>query len=73
MFPRLTRDLLAAADIVVELATLGEFGIDEHGAPMALEPRAQSMRLAARTRDRCAGHTAHRGATARGRGVAARP
>lgn len=42
MFPRMRQALLARADLLVEFATLGEYGLDEHGALLALdavEPR----------------------------------
>jgi hypothetical protein len=51
MFPRLRQQLLARADLLVELATLGEYGVDDHGSVMELEP-AQPARLP-RLRDRC--------------------
>lgn len=37
MFPRLRQQLLARADLLVELATLGEYGLDEQGRPMTLD------------------------------------
>jgi hypothetical protein len=50
MFPALRHRLLSRIDLLVELSTLGEYGVDERGAPMPLgcEPR-----LAPRVRDRC--------------------
>lgn len=36
MFPRIRQTVLARADLFVELVTLGEYGLDEHGAPLAL-------------------------------------
>jgi hypothetical protein len=76
MFPRLRQQLLARADLLVELSTLGEYGIDEHGRVMALDT-CDTQPVAARrprTRDLCAGIADSRGcgATA-GRGAAARP
>ncbi|NLT05906.1 MAG: hypothetical protein GXY03_06310 [Solirubrobacterales bacterium] len=38
MFPRLTQTVLARADVLVELVTLGEYGLDERGVPLALAP-----------------------------------
>lgn len=62
MFPRLRQQLLARADLLVELATLGEYGVDEHGAVMPLEPEPEPTpaRLAPRVRDRCQAQAAAR-------------
>jgi hypothetical protein len=51
MFPRLRQQLLARVDLLVELSTLGEYGVDEDGGVMTLEPAP--ARLAPRVRDRC--------------------
>jgi hypothetical protein len=85
MFPRLRQQLLARADLLVELATLGEYGLDDEGRAMALEGdgcgfadggETASTPLAPRTRDRCgAGFgrpEAACAARARGRAVPAR-
>jgi hypothetical protein len=69
MFPRLRQQVLARLDLVVELSTLGEYGIDEHGGVMALETRAVPARRTPRLRDRCGVDVA----TASGRGVPTRP
>jgi hypothetical protein len=58
MFPRLRQQLLARADLLVELSTLGEYGLDERGRVMALDGDEQVA-----TRDRepfgaCAGEAA---------------
>jgi hypothetical protein len=82
MFPRLRQQLLAQVDVLVELSTLGGYGVDERGAPMTLDGRcgADSMepepaRPLPRTRDRCprAGTGARDCATGRGRAAPARP
>lgn len=65
MFPRLRQQLLARVDLLVEFSTLGEYGIDEHGSLMELEPEPTPVRLAPRVRDRC-GDAAHRGRFAEG-------
>jgi hypothetical protein len=44
MFPRLRRQLLARADLLLELSTLGEYGIDEDGRPMALAGESTALR-----------------------------
>ena len=73
MFPRLKRQLLARADLLVELSTLGEYGLDERGDVMALDPEI-AVRPAARRRDRCADRPLGTScATARSRAVPARP
>lgn len=63
MFPRLRNRLAPALlqrlDVLVELSTLGEYGIDESGRPMPLPfetppAPAGAARLAPRRRDRCA-------------------
>ena len=79
MFPRLRQQILARVDLVVELSTLGEYGIDERGGLMALEPCAERFGPArpARTRDLC-GEAAQAlrctgAATDPGRGLSARP
>jgi hypothetical protein len=51
MFPRLRQQILARVDLIVELSTLGEYGVDEHGKAIALDPAPS--RLAPRLRDRC--------------------
>jgi hypothetical protein len=51
MFPRLKQQLLARVDLLVEFSTLGEYGVDEDGGVMALDP--EPSRLAPRVRDRC--------------------
>jgi hypothetical protein len=53
MFPRLRQRVLARVDLAVELATLGEYGIDEHGAVMRLDPGPTPSGLSPRTQDRC--------------------
>jgi len=53
MFPRLRQQLLARVDLVVEFSTLGEYGVDEQGGVMTLEPEPTLSRLAPRSRDRC--------------------
>ena len=55
MFPRLRQQLLARVDLVVELSTLGEYGVDERGGLMRLDPRAEAAppARAPRLRDRC--------------------
>jgi len=53
MFPRLRQQLLARVDLLVELATLGEYGVDEDGGVMALDPEPSPARRAPRVRDRC--------------------
>ncbi len=76
MFPRLRQQLLARADLLVELSTLGEYGIDERGRVMALDACSNepvASRRLPRTRDLCAGDDSRGcGATA-GRGAATRP
>ena len=53
MFPRLRQQLLARVDLLVELSTLGEYGVDERGSVMRLDPEPATIRLAPRVRDRC--------------------
>lgn len=53
MFPRLRQQLLARADLLVELATLGEYGLDEDGRVMTLDCEPAPARPAPRVRDRC--------------------
>lgn len=53
MFPRLRQQLLARVDRFVEFSTLGEYGVDEDGGVMALDPEPSPVRLAPRVRDRC--------------------
>lgn len=73
MFPRFRQQVLARIDLLVELSTLGEYGVDEHGGVMALDPEPASERLVPRTRDRCGeGSSALRCAMAGDRGAAAR-
>ena len=73
MFPRLRQQLLAHVDLLVELSTLGEYGIDEHGSTMRLEPGCSAERLAPRVRDRCAESSEpRRCAMAQGRAASAR-
>jgi hypothetical protein len=71
MFPRLRQQLLARVDLLVELSTLGEYGVDEHGGVMTLEPDSNPVRLAPRVRDRC-GEAARTGLRVSGRGAPAR-
>lgn len=77
MFPRLRQQLLARADLLVELSTLGEYGLDERGRVMTLGDRPTMIATAPRlprTRDLCAGGDDSRGCAATaGRGAAARP
>jgi hypothetical protein len=75
MFPRLRQQLLARVDVLVELSTLGEYGIDERGTVMALEPECESpaLSLAPRVRGRCASDGRLACATARDRAGSARP
>jgi hypothetical protein len=57
MFPRIKDKLLARADLLVELTTLGEYGLDESGRPMALEGYDcgdSSNQPPLRQRNRCA-------------------
>lgn len=73
MFPRLRQQVLARIDLLVELSTLGEYGVDEHGGVMALDPEPAAARLVPRTRDRCGDVPApRRCATADDRGAATR-
>ena len=53
MFPRLRQQLLARVDLLVELSTLGEYGLDDRGSVMQLDPDPAPIRLAPRVRDRC--------------------
>lgn len=53
MFPRFRQQLLARVDLLVEFSTLGEYGVDEDGGVMALDPEPSPVRLAPRVRDRC--------------------
>ncbi|HYI80213.1 MAG TPA: hypothetical protein VEW67_05075 [Thermoleophilaceae bacterium] len=53
MFPRLRQQILARVDLIVEFSTLGEYGVDEDGGVMALDPEPTPARLAPRVRDRC--------------------
>jgi len=74
MFPQLKQRLLAKVDLLVEFSTLGEYGVDEHGAVMTLDAQPTPMPLAPRVRDRCAGGNEPRScATALGRAAQARP
>ena len=54
MFPHLRQQLLARVDLLVELSTLGEYGVDEHGGVMRLDPEPTAVRPGPRVRDRCA-------------------
>jgi hypothetical protein len=54
MFPHLRQQILARVDLLVELSTLGEYGVDEHGDVMRLDPEPATVRVAPRVRDRCA-------------------
>lgn len=77
MFPRLRQQLLARVDLLVELSTLGEYGVDDQGRVMTLDPEPALSRVAPRVRDRCA-DTAPRHACggefrAPGRAAPARP
>lgn len=56
MFPRLRQQILARVDLLVELSTLGEYGVDDRGALMPLDP--EPARRAPRFRDRCGDTTA---------------
>ena len=67
MFPRLRQQILARVDLVVELATLGEYGVDGEGKPMPLDLDPAPARLVPRLRDSCG-----EAAKARGRAVPAR-
>jgi hypothetical protein len=51
MFPRLRQQILARVDLIVELSTLGEYGVDEDGRAMELDPAP--TRLVPRLRGRC--------------------
>lgn len=74
MFPHLRQQLLARVDLLVELSTLGEYGVDERGGVMRLDPEPASLRVSPRIRDRCADRGQPQPcATARGRAVPARP
>jgi hypothetical protein len=76
MFPRLRQQILARVDLVVELSTLGEYGVDEHGSVMALdpEPLPAPSRRAPRVRDRGGAAAAPQlGLRESGRAVPARP
>jgi hypothetical protein len=53
MFPRLRQQLLARADLLVELSTLGEYGVSDRGELMTLDPERSPAPLAPRVRDRC--------------------
>lgn len=54
MFPRLRQQILARVDLVVEFSTLGEYGVDERGGVMELEPCAEPVATRPeRVRDRC--------------------
>ena len=53
MFPRLRQQILARVDLIVEFSTLGEYGVDEDGGLMALDPKPAPARLTPRLRDRC--------------------
>lgn len=53
MFPRLKQQVLARVDLLVELSTLGEYGVDEQGRVMTLDPEPTAVPLAPRVRDRC--------------------
>jgi hypothetical protein len=56
MFPRLRQRISTAVldrvDLVVELSTLGEYGLGEDGLPIAAEP-AGAIRSSGRNRDVC--------------------
>jgi hypothetical protein len=78
MFPTLRRQALARVDLLVELATLGEYGVDERGRAMALDgpPAPDAASLSTRTRDRCGAAGVRRRSErpgARAPGVPARP
>ena len=54
MFPALRERLLDRLDLLVELGTLGEYGIGEDGYPLALEPECERPGpVPARTRGEC--------------------
>jgi hypothetical protein len=53
MFPHLRQQLLARIDLLVELSTLGEYGIDEQGGVIRLDPEPTALRAGPRVRDRC--------------------
>lgn len=73
MFPRLKQQLLARVDLVVEFSTLGEYGVDEDGSVMRLDPAP--ARLAPRVRDHCGDATRQQpcASAASGYAVPARP
>jgi hypothetical protein len=76
MFPRFKRQLLAQVDLLVELSTLGEYGIDERGGVMPLEPTSRCPEAPrgphpSRRRDICA-EPADRSPTGLSRGARAR-
>lgn len=76
MFPRLRQQILARVDLIVEFSTLGEYGVDEDGGVMALDPEPTPARLTPRLRDRCGDPTPSRpcaSAVASGCDVRARP
>jgi hypothetical protein len=74
MFPRLKQQLLARADLLVELSTLGEYGVSERGELMELAPAPTPAPLAPRGRSRCdEPHLGGRCASARDRAASARP
>ena len=54
MFPHLRQQILARVDLLVELSTLGEYGVDEQGGVMRLDPEPAVVRPGPRVRDRCA-------------------
>ncbi|HYI99655.1 MAG TPA: hypothetical protein VEX36_08285 [Thermoleophilaceae bacterium] len=54
MFPHLRQQILARVDLLVELSTLGEYGVDEQGGVMRLDAEPTAVRIAPRVRDRCA-------------------
>lgn len=53
MFPHLRQQLLARIDLLVELSTLGEYGVDEQGSVMRLDSEPTALRAGPRVRDRC--------------------
>ena len=54
MFPHLRQQLLARVDLLVELSTLGEYGLDDQGGVMRLDAEPTAARPGPRVRDRCA-------------------
>ena len=53
MFPALRERFLDRLDLLVELGTLGEYGIAEDGRPLALEPECERPEQGSRARGEC--------------------